>query len=67
MIFALSFVIVILVAIILLMVCKWPVTIEISDVAPEQLSPTNNWLQLQNEGGKYVKVSNGKVSLKIIK
>ncbi len=42
-------------------------TKEISDVAPEEDSPKNRWLKLQNEGGKYVKLEDGKVKLKILK
>ena len=49
------------------MAIKWPKIIEISDVAPKDLSPKNLWLQLQNEGGKYVQLEEGKVKLKIVK
>ena len=42
-------------------------TKEISDIAPEEDSPKNRWLKLQNEGGKYVKLEDGKVKLRIIK
>lgn len=40
---------------------------ELVDDAPVEDSPKNRWLKLQNEGGKYVKVKNGKVTIKIIK
>lgn len=40
---------------------------EISDTAPEEDSPKNRWMKLQNEGGKYVKLEDGKVKLRIIK
>lgn len=46
---------------------KWPSTIELTDIAPEEDSPKNRWLKLQNEGDKYVRKENGKVKLKIIK
>lgn len=49
------------------MVIKWPKIIEISDAAPLEDSPRNRWLKLQNEGGKYVRLENGNVKLKIIK
>ena len=62
----LSIIIALLIAI-LIMAIKWPKIIEISDVAPKDLSPKNLWLQLQNEGGKYVQLEEGKVKLKIVK
>ena len=40
---------------------------ELVDDAPVEDSPKNRWLKLQNEGGKYVKVKDGKVKIKIIK
>jgi len=40
---------------------------ELVDDAPIEDSPKNRWLKLQNEGGKYVKVKDGKVKIKIIK
>lgn len=46
----LSVIILLLIAIIV-MAIKWPKIIEISDVAPEEDSPRNRWLKLQNEGG----------------
>ena len=46
---------------------KWPSTIELTDVAPEEDSPKNRWLKLQNEGGKYVRKENGIIKLKIVK
>lgn len=52
---------------IIIMAAKWPKYIEISDVAPEEDSPRNRWLKLQNEGGKYVHLENGNVKLKIVK
>lgn len=51
----------------LVVAIKWPKVIEISDVAPEEDSPKNRWLKLQNEGSKYVQLENGKVKLKIVK
>lgn len=39
----------------------------LKDDAPVEDSPKNRWLKLQNEGGKYVKVKDGKVKIKIIK
>lgn len=59
--------IIILIAIILFMAYKWPKVIELTDIAPKDNSPKNLWLQLQNEGGKYVQLENGKVKLKIVK
>lgn len=52
---------------IIVMAVKWPKTIELTDTAPEEDSPKNRWLKLQNEGGKYVKVEDGKVKLTIVK
>ena len=60
-------IIVVLLITIVVMVIKWPKVIEISDVAPLEDSPRNRWLKLQNEGGKYVHLENGKVKLKIVK
>lgn len=60
-------VILILIGIILFMAHKWPKTIELSDIAPKEDTPKNRWLQLQNEWGKYVRIENGRVKLKIIK
>ena len=40
-------------------------TVKITDEAPEDATPKNCWLKLQNEGMKYVKVKDGKVTLKI--
>ena len=40
---------------------------ELVDDAPVEDSPKNRWLKLQNEGGKYVKIKDGKVKIKIIK
>lgn len=62
----LSIIILLLIAIIV-MAIKWPKIVEISDVAPEEDSPRNRWLKLQNEGGKYVLLENEKVKLKIVK
>lgn len=59
--------ILVLISIILIMMIKWPKTIEISDIAPKDCSSKNKWLQLQNEGGKYVRVENGRIKLKIVK
>ena len=67
MIATLIIVISLLSVIILIMAIKWPKVIEISDVAPLEDSPRNRWLKLQNEGGKYVHLENGKVKLKIVK
>ena len=52
---------------IIIMAIKWPKIIELSDIAPEEDSPRNRWLKLQNEGGKYVYLENEKVKLKIVK
>ena len=57
----------VLLIVIVIMAIKWPKVIEISDVAPLEDSPRNRWLKLQNEGGKYVHLENGKVKLKIVK
>lgn len=40
---------------------------ELEDEAPIEDSPKNRWLKLQNEGGKYVKMKDGKVKIKIVK
>lgn len=60
-------IIVLLVIAIEIMAIKWPRIIEISDIAPEEDSPRNRWLKLQNEGGKYVRLENGNVKLRIVK
>lgn len=60
-------IIVLLVIAIEIMAIKWPKVIEISDIAPEEDSPKNRWLKLQNEGGKYVRLEDGNVKLKIVK
>lgn len=52
---------------ILVMAIKWPKIVEIVDIAPEEDSPRNRWLKLQNEGGKYVRLENGSIKLKIVK
>lgn len=52
---------------ILVMAVKWPKIIELSDIAPKEDTPKNRWLQLQNEGGKYVRTENGRIKLKIVK
>lgn len=52
---------------VIVMAVKWPKVIELTDDAPVEDSPKNRWLKLQNEGGKYVKVENGKVKIKIVK
>lgn len=52
---------------ILVMAIKWPKTIELSDIAPKEDSPKNRWLQLQNEGGRYVHLENGRIKIKIVK
>ena len=57
----------VLFVIIVIMLIKWPRVVELSDNAPKEDSPKNRWLQLQNEGGKYVKLENGKVKIKIVK
>jgi len=62
----LSIITLLLVAIIIMAV-KWPKVIELSDIAPKDLSPKNLWLQLQNEGGRYVRIENGRIKLKIVK
>lgn len=60
-------IIVLLALVVGIMAIKWPNTIELSDVAPSEDSPRNRWLKLQNEGGKYVCLEDGKVKLKIVK
>lgn len=60
-------VILILIGIILFMAHKWPKTIELSDIAPKEDSLKNRWLKFQNEGGKYVRLKNGRIKLKIVK
>lgn len=50
-----------------IMAIKWPKTIELTDIAPEEDTPKNRWLKLQNEGGKYVRNENGTIKLKIVK
>lgn len=62
----LSIIALLLIAIITMAV-KWPKVTELSDIAPKDLSPKNLWLQLQNEGGKYVRIENGRIKLKIVK
>lgn len=60
-------IIAILIGVITSLIVNRPRIIEITDVAPKEDSLKNRWLQLQNEGGKYVKSENGIVKLKIIK
>ncbi len=67
MITTLIIVISLLLVIILIMAIKWPKVIELTDIAPEDDSPRNRWLKLQNEGGKYVRLEDKKVKLKIVK
>ena len=55
-----------LILIIVLIVIKYK-TVTITDTKPNNSNCRNNWLQLQNEGCKYVKVKDDKVYLKIIK
>jgi hypothetical protein len=62
----LSIITLLLIAVITMAV-KWPKVIELSDIAPKDNSPKNNWLQLQNEGGKYVRIEKGRIKLKIVK
>lgn len=50
-----------------IMAIKWPKIIELTDIAPEEDTPKNRWLKLQNEGGKYVRNENGTIKLKIVK
>lgn len=52
---------------IITMAVKRPKVIELSDIAPEKDSLKNRWLKFQNEGGKYVRIENGRIKLKIIK
>ena len=42
-------------------------TIKLEDKAPENPTEKNCWMQLQNEGGKYIKIKDGKVILKVKK
>lgn len=60
-------IIVVLVIVIIFIAIKWPKIIEISDIVPLEDSPRNRWLKLQNEGGKYVRLEDGNVKLKIVK
>ena len=60
-------IIILLLTSIIVMVVKWPKVIELEDQAPKEDSPKNRWLQLQNEGGKYIKLEDGKVKVKIVK
>lgn len=60
-------VIALLFLIIVILVLTRPKVITIEDYAPKEISYKNNWLKLQNEGAKYVKVKDGKVELKIVK
>ena len=60
-------IIAILIAVIIVMAIVWPKTIVLSDWAPEELSDKNKWLKLQNEGGKYVKIKDNKIWIKIVK
>ena len=60
-------IIAILLIAILVMAIKWPKVIELVDDAPEKDSFKNRWMKFQNEGGKYVRLENEKVKLKIIK
>ena len=57
----------IIVGLLIALLVKQFTVVEISDIAPEEDSPRNRWLKLQNEGGKYVKKENDKVKLKITK
>ena len=59
-------IIAILVGVITSLIVNKPRIIEITDIAPKEDSLKNRWLQLQNEGGKYVQVDEGKVKLKIV-
>lgn len=61
------FIIAALLVAVIVMACLWPKTITLSDDAPESLTNKNKWLKLQNEGGKHVKVKDGKIYLKIVK
>ena len=56
-----------LLVIIIVMAILWPKTVKLEDEVPTELSDKNKWLKLQNEGGKYVKVKDGKVWIKIVK
>lgn len=60
-------IIILLLIVILIMAIKWPKVIELSDTAPQKDSSKNRWLQLQDEGGKYVYIENGRIKLKIVK
>lgn len=60
-------IIAILLIAILVMAIKWPKIIELSDVAPEKDSLKNRWMKFQNEGGKYVRLEDGNVKLRIVK
>ena len=60
-------IIAILLIAILVMAIKWPKVIELSDIAPEKDSLKNRWMKFQNEGGKYIRLENGEVKLKIVK
>lgn len=41
--------------------------VTIQDTAPEKSTPKNRWLQLTNEGKRYVKTEGDKVYLTLIK
>lgn len=56
-----------LVIAIIIMIIKWPKTITIKDKHPKVGSPKNYWMQLQNEGAPYLKITDEEVSLKIVK
>ena len=60
-------IIMLLLVVILVMAIKWPKVIELSDTAPEKDSLKNRWLKFQNEGGKYVRLEDGNVKLRIVK
>ena len=60
-------IIVLLLITIVFMAVKRPKIIELSDIAPKEDSLKNRWLQLQNEGGNYVHLENGRVKIKIVK
>lgn len=57
----------VLIVVIVVMAILWPKTVKLEDEVPIELSDKNKWLKLQNEGGKYVKVKDNKIWIKIVK
>lgn len=51
----------------IVMIVKWPKVVTIKDKLPKVDMPKNYWLQLQNEGASYLKITEDSVSLKVVK